>query len=99
MESDTVHAIQNLTDEEVKHFLHKKWIAPVQNGIIATASEVVETLIKQVEALASKYAVSYNDLNTQLVAAQDELSSLISELTGDEFAIRGLNEFKNSLKG
>jgi type I restriction enzyme M protein len=98
LEADTVHAIQNLTDEEVKHFLHEKWISPVQRGIIATASEVVESLIKQVEALASKYAVSYNDLNDQLVAAQDELSSLISDLTGDEYAIRGLNEFKNSLK-
>ena len=99
LEEDTVHAIQNLTDEEVKHFLHEKWITPVQSGIIATASEVIETLIKQVEALSSKYAVSYNDLNDQLVAAQDELSTLISDLTGDEYAIRGLNEFKNSLKG
>ena len=85
-----------LTDEEVKHFLHEKWITPVQRGIIATASEVVESLIKQVEALASKYAVSYNDLNAELVTAQDELSNLISDLTGDEYAIRGLNEFKNS---
>ena len=76
-----------------------KWITPVQSGIIATASEVIETLIKQVEALSSKYAVSYNDLNAELVTAQDELSTLISDLAGDEYAIRGLNEFKNSLKG
>lgn len=99
LEADTVNAIQNLTDEEVKHFLHEKWITPVKSGIIATASEVIETLIKQVEALSSKYAVSYNDLNAELVTAQDELSNLISDLTGDEYAIRGLNEFKNSLKG
>ena len=74
----------------------EKWITPVQSGIIATASEVIESLIKQVEALSSKYAVSYNDLNAELVTAQDELSNLISDLTGDEYAIRGLNEFKNS---
>lgn len=99
LEADTVNAIQNLTDEEVKHFLHEKWITPVQSGIIATASEVVEMLIKQIEALSAKYAISYNDLNAELVTAQDELSCLISDLTGDEYAIRGLNEFKNSLKG
>ena len=98
LEADTVNAIQNLTDEEVKHFLHEKWITPVQSGIIATASEVVEMLIKQIEALSAKYAISYNDLNAELVTAQDELSCLISDLTGDEYAIRGLNEFKNSLK-
>lgn len=98
LEADTVNAIQNLTDEEVKHFLHEKWITPVQSGIIATASEVVEMHIKQIEALSAKYAISYNDLNAELVTAQDELSCLISDLTGDEYAIRGLNEFKNSLK-
>ena len=98
LETDTVRAIQNLTDDEVKHFLHEKWITPVQNGIVATASDVIETLIKQVEALSAKYAVSYNDLNAELVTVQDELSGLISDLTGDEYAIRGLNEFKNSLK-
>lgn len=99
LETDTIRAIQNLTDDEVKHFLHEKWITPVQNGIIATASKVVDALIKQVEVMSAKYAVSYNDLNTELVAAQDELSHLISDLTGDKYAIRGLNEFKNSLKG
>ena len=98
LEADTVRAIQNLTDDEVKHFFHKKWIAPVQNGIIATASDVIETLVKQVETLSAKYAVSYNDLNTELVTAEEELSSLISDLTGDEYAIRGLNEFKESFK-
>lgn len=99
LESDTVLAIQNLKDEEVKHFLHEKWITPVLNGIIATASEVVDTIIKKVETLSAKYAVSYNDLNAELVTAQEELSYLISDLTGDEYAIRGLNEFKNSIKG
>jgi type I restriction enzyme M protein len=99
LETDTVHAIQNLTDDEVKHFLHEKWITPVQNGIVATAFEVVDALIKQVETLSAKYAVSYNDLNAELVTAQNELSGLISDLTGDEYAIRGLNEFKNILKG
>jgi hypothetical protein len=38
-------------------------------------------------------------LNAELVTAQNELSGLISDLTGDEYAIRGLNEFKNILKG
>ena len=85
-------------NHNVKHFLHEKWITPVQSGIIATASEVVEMLIKQIEALSAKYAISYNDLNAELVTAQDELSCLISDLTGDEYAIRGLNVFKNSLK-
>ena len=55
-------------------------------------------MIEAVKALTQKYATSYNDLNAQLVDAQCELADLISDLTGDAFAIEGLNEFKNSLK-
>ena len=43
-------------------------------------------------ALGKKYAVSYKQLNDDLEKSQKELSSLIGELTGDEFAISGLNE-------
>ncbi len=95
---DTKNAIEHLTDDQIKDYLHQKWVAPVIEGIVETVEVINDDIIKQVEALAAKYATSYSDLNAQLKEAQDELSSLISELTGDDFAIRGLNEFKNSLK-
>ena len=99
LEEKTIETIQNLTDSEVYDFLSIKWIVPVNNQIMCYVDIVVDEMIKAVKALALKYAVSYNDLNAQLVEAQGELAGLISELTGDEFAIRGLNELKNSLKG
>ena len=55
-------------------------------------------LVLEAVAKAENIEVSEDDLNAELVTAQDELSCLISDLTGDEYAIRGLNEFKNSLK-
>ena len=94
----TIAKIQGLDDENVMIYLDLKWIQPVSDKIIDAPEEVIEALNKQIYALAQKYATSYNDLNTQLVEAQDELSELISDLTGDEYAIEGLNEFKNSLK-
>lgn len=96
---DTKNAIEHLADDCIKEFLHQKWVRPVIEGIVDTVEAINDDIIKQVETLAAKYATSYNDLNAQLKEAQDELSALISDLTGDEFAIRGLNEFKNSLKG
>ena len=47
-------------------------------------------------ALGKKYAVSYKHLNEDLEKSQKELSGLINELTGDEFAILGLNELINN---
>ena len=55
-------------------------------------------IIDKVKALAQKYAVSYHDLNSQLVEAQDELSGLITQLEGDESSIEGLNALMNSFK-
>ena len=49
-------------------------------------------------ALGKKYAVSYKQLNEDLEKSQKELSDLIGELTGDEFAILGLNELINGGK-
>lgn len=49
-------------------------------------------------ALGKKYAVSYKQLKEDLEKSQKELSGLIGELTGDEFAILGLNELINDGK-
>lgn len=86
----TKEAIENLTDEEIASFLHMKWIDPVWDGINQTLSDELDKMEKGITALASKYAVSYNDLEQQLVEAQQDLSGLIDDLTGDEFDISGL---------
>ena len=97
LEEDTKEAIEKLTDDEVKEYLRKKWIKPVLNGIIGTASATIGHLIKKVEALASKYAESFIDVEIQLSEAEQKLTGLISKLAGDPYAIKGLNDFKNSL--
>ena len=88
----TKEAIENLTDDEVEQFLHQKWIDPVCEGINGTLAAVLAELEKRITALARKYATSYNDLTEQLATAQAELSALVADLTGDEFALKGLQE-------
>ena len=94
----TVEAIENLSDEDISLFLHKKWIDPIVYGINETLAEVLSTFENKVRALGKKYAVSYKQLNEDLEKSQKELSDLIGELTGDEFAILGLNELINGGK-
>ena len=89
----TVEAIENLSDEEISLFLHKKWIDPIAYGINETLAEVLSTFENKICSLGKKYTISYKQLNEDLEKSQKELSDLISELTGDEFAILGLNEF------
>lgn len=91
----TQKAIENLTDEEVSKYLHMKWINPVCSGIDNALLSTLDTLVKSVEKLDRKYSVSYKQINTQLEVSHKELTTLIGELTGDEYAIQGLNELIN----
>ena len=88
----TAEAIENLSNEEVAMFLHKKWIDPIVAGINSTLDDVLAALESKVLTLGKKYAVSYQQLNKELDDSQKEFAGLVSELTGDEFAILGLKE-------
>ena len=94
----TVEAIENLSDEDISLFLHKKWIDPIIKGIDETLTEVLSAFETKVLTLGKKYAISYKQLNEDLGKSQKELSDLIGELTGDEFTLLGLNELINGEK-
>lgn len=92
LEEKTIKAIENLTDEEAAVLLHHKWIDPICEGIDNTIRSVLSALESEALALSEKYATSYKQINDDMVAANEELAGLVEQLTGDEFAIRGLKE-------
>lgn len=92
LEEKTIKAIENLTDEEAAMLLHHKWIDPICEGIDNTLRSVLSALESEALALSEKYATSYKQINDDMVAANEELAGLVEQLTGDEFAIRGLKE-------
>ena len=91
MENKTIDAIQNLTEEEAKVFLEKKWIFPITSAIEALPKSIIEQLADAIISLNDKYAVTYNDIETSIVESEQSLAGLIGQLTGDEYAICGLS--------
>ena len=90
LEEKTIQAIEHLTDEEIADFLHRKWIVPVCQGINGSLAAVLSALEAVALALSRKYAVSYQQIDDEIAQANAELSHLVSQLTGDDFAIKGL---------
>ena len=90
LEKKTIQAIEHLTDEEIADFLHRKWIVPVCQGINGSLAAVLSAPEAVALALSRKYAVSYQQIDDEITQAHAELSQLVSQLTGDEFAIKGL---------
>lgn len=92
LEEKTIKTIQNFSDIEVSRFLHLKWIDPICFGISSTLNDVLFELEGTVLFISEKYAHSYMQINNEVASANVSLSALISQLTGDEFTIKGLTE-------
>ncbi len=86
----TKKAIENLTDDEAAHYLHQKWIAPVAAAIEHTLEAVLADVETQVATLQKKYATNYRQIDEALTATRAEMQTLVSDLTGDPYAIQGL---------
>ena len=78
--------------KEINTLLDAKWIEPITSAIGIVPDAVVQTLADAVSALAEKYAVTYHDIERDLTSSQNTLADLVGQLTGDEFAIKGLTE-------
>jgi len=95
----TKKTIEELSDEQVYELLELKWINPLITAINKLPELAINELTAKVQALAEKYETTYSDVVEDIKKTEKELASLIDELTGNEFDIKGLNEFKSLLNG
>lgn len=90
LEKKTIKTIEELDMRGINQFLELKWIRPITSAIEALPDAIIQTLADSITALNEKYAVTYNDVETGIIESEQNLATLISQLTGDEFAISGL---------
>ncbi len=95
----TKSTIEALSDDQVKKLLEQKWIAPLVTSLHKLPDEVIASLSGGVEALAEKYKTTYKDVVEEMRETEASLSSLIDELTGSDYDLKGLAEFQQLLKG
>lgn len=91
LEKKTIKTIEELDMRGINKFLELKWILPITSAIEALPDAVIQKLADSITDLSEKYAVTYNDIETGIVESEQNLATLIGQLTGDEFAISGLS--------
>ena len=91
LEKKTIETIEALDMSSINQFLELKWIVPITSAIEALPDAVIQTLADSVTTLNEKYAVTYNDIEQGIEESEQNLATLICQLTGDEFAICGLS--------
>lgn len=99
LDKKAIAKIENLTEEEQVELLKLKWIAPILVGIENIPGTVISSLTSKVTKLSKKYEETMVDLSDKIESSEKELCAMLDDLTGDEFDIEGLQEFKKLLGG
>jgi type I restriction enzyme M protein len=95
----TKATIEKLTDAQVYELLELKWISPLVASLHQLPTVIIHELTTHVQALADKYATTYAHVAQEIEETESALATLIDELTGNEFDLKGLCEFQSFLKG
>jgi len=103
-ESEALHiltktTIENLADEQALTLLDLKWVQPIVTAMNELPHEVIRELVSKVTALADKYAVTYVETTQKIADTKNEVVSLIGNLRGNEFDMKGLGELQSLLQG
>lgn len=96
---ETKKRIENLEDSQVMELLHDKWIVPLLESLQQLPDSFISELITELEKLCSKYEDTLEQVEVQISSTENELSGMLSMLSGNEFDIQGIAELKKNLGG
>jgi len=95
----TKETIEKLSDKEAIELIKQKWILSLVMEINELPNVVVSDFVKKLEVLCSKYEITFAEVEQQICDTEASLISLLDELTGSEFDMKGIEELKVLLSG
>lgn len=103
-ETDALHiktkeTIEALSDDDVKMLLKQKWIVKLVGSLNSMPEVIVEGLVAKVISVSTKYKETFESVEEKIIDTEKELISLLDNLCGNEYDMKGLSEFKSLLMG
>lgn len=95
----TKEVIEGLSDEMVLELLQKKWIMPITSALRSLPDMVLAEFTGKLETICKKYETTFAQVEEEIADTERSLVSLLDDLTGSEFDMMGLAEFKKLLGG
>lgn len=95
----TKMTIEELSDETAMELIKQKWILPLVKSINELPDAVLSDFVKKLESLCNKYEITFAEVEQQICDTEASLVSLLDELTGNEFDMKGIEELKILLNG
>ena len=88
-----------MSDDEAIMLLTHKWIDPLVESVYKLPDEIINHLVSKVKDLKEKYNITFSEITEDIKDNQQTLLSLLDDLEGDDFDMKGLSELKSLLKG
>ena len=88
-----------MSDEVAIKLLKEKWISPIINKLMELPDIKINDLTSKIDYLAHKYETTYADIEREIKDTENSLISMLNDLTGSEYDMKGLEEFKTLLGG
>ena len=98
LHNNTKTYIENLSAEQVLHILELKWIHPVVTSLNSLPTTLISQLTNKVQLLANKYETTYAEVAKEINQAEKTLATLLDDLQGNEFDMKGITELKKLLQ-
>ena len=95
----TKTTIEGLTDAQVLELLEQKWIMPLFAELAKLPNTMVEGLVSKIQTLQNKYSTTFFDVENEIRTTEKQLATMMDDLTGSEYDLKGLSEFKTLLLG
>lgn len=96
---DTKNTIENLNDEDALMLIKRKWITPLVNSLAGIPDSVLGEFASRLEALSKKYENTFAQVEREIRETEQALLGMLDQLTGNEFDMIGIAEFKKLLGG
>ncbi|UDI93682.1 type I restriction-modification system subunit M [Pseudomonas sp. IAC-BECa141] len=95
----TKATVEALSDAQVYPLLESKWLSPLVDELHRLPGLVTSSLIARLQALVEKYRITYADNARDIMQSEKALVSMLGELDGGEFDLKGIEELKTLLAG
>jgi type I restriction enzyme M protein len=99
LHNKTKETIESLSNHQATLLLKHKWIHPLMESIIKLPEEIINDISTKVKSFKDKYNITFSKITKDIQENQNTLLSLIDDLEGDDFDMKGLSELKSLLKG
>lgn len=95
----TKAVIESLDDESACNLLRLKWIVALEDKLNTLPETKIREFDAAVKNLATKYSVTFAEVDSSIVAAENDLRLMMGELTGNEYDMAAIAELQSILSG